>query len=53
MAKKPETEIKFTQSPAQGDQADAFHSQDPIDEAKAHGDFPNLASGPNGNQGGN
>ena len=53
MAKKPETEIKFTQQPAQGGHADEEHALDVEKEAAAHGHTPKVVSGPNSNQGGN
>ena len=43
--KKPETEPKFTQTPAQGDHTDDAHALDVEQEAKAHGDWPNVVGG--------
>ena len=45
MAKKPETEIKFTQQPAQGGHADEEHALDVEKEAAAHGDTPPVVGG--------
>ena len=53
MAKKPETEPKFSQQVAQGGHEDEDHALNVEAEAAAHGYTPKVVSGPNDNQGGN
>jgi len=44
---------EFGQYVAQGDHDPDDHAKNVEEEAKAHGDWPVMVSGPNGNQGGN
>ena len=50
--KKPETEAKFSDQPAQGGHDNEDHSLDVEKEAAAHGYTPVVVKGPNDNQGG-
>ena len=39
---KPETEVKFTQNPAQGAHTDDDYGLDVEEEAETHGDHPQV-----------
>ena len=43
--KKPETEPKFSQGPAQGGHENEDHATDVEKEAAAHGDTPSVVPG--------